>query len=454
MAGNQAITSFDYLIIGNSAAGVTAAEYIRAQDGEGSILIVSREPYAVYGRPLISYLLEGKTTEDRMGFKPDDFYMARNIDTLFGPQYEVVSLNAAGHQAVMRDGQAIGYGKCLIATGSVPFVPPIEGLEGRTNVFGFLTLDDAKSAWNAAREATAAAHEAGRKSRAVVIGAGLIGLKAAEAISYHVDEVVVLELAPRILPAVLDDRGAAILQGQLAGHGLDCRPGITASALQGEGAQVSSVALTDGSTLECDLVIAAVGVRPDTALAVGAGAEQGRGLVVGTDLKTTLADVYAAGDVTQVVNLLDCSKQPLALWPNAMRQGKVAGQYMAGSPDAEPFEGSFAVNAVDFYDCSLLTSGIINPAPEGGYEEQVFVQGKAYAKFVTKNGLLMGYILLNRPANAGIYTTIIEERIPLAELADDLFEETPINLDFPDDLRWKRLHAFYPSGLDKRGWKE
>lgn len=444
----------DYLIIGNSAAGIAAAEQIRAFDAEGSLTIVSREPHPAYGRPLISYLMEGKTDRGALGLKAPDFYEEQRIEALLGPSFEVLELRPDAHEAVLADGETIAYGACLLATGSVPFTPPIEGLTGRDNVFSFLTLDDALGLWDEARAVTARAHDGGRRSRALVIGAGLIGLKAAEALSHHVDEVLVLELAPRILPAVLDDAGAAILQELLADHGILCRPGVSAERILGDGPRATGAALTDGDTVECDLVVAAVGVRPNSALAVEAGAAQGRGLVCDERLRTSLPDVYAAGDVVQVTDLLDGSQRPLALWPNAMRQGRVAGQQMAGAPDAETFEGSFAVNAVDFFDASLLTAGIINPAEDSGCASSVTVDGARYAKFVTRDGFLVGYILLNRPANAGIYTALIEQRIPLDSLDPAIFDGAPANLDFPADVRWARLHKCYPANRDERGWKE
>ena len=444
----------DYLVVGNSAAGVTAAEYIRANDEAASVTIVSREPYPAYGRPLISYMIEGKTSEEKMWLKSADFYEQHGFKTIFGPEGEVTELSPDAHQVTMSDGSTIEYGKCLLATGSVPFVPPIKGLEGKKNVYSFLTLDDAKQAWAAAEAATAQSHAEGRTSRIVVIGAGLIGLKAAEALSHHVDEVLVLELAPRILPAVLDERGAEILQALLENKGIYCKPGVSASELLGEADRVTGALLTNGEQVDCDMVIAAVGVRPNSSLAVAAGAKQGRGLICDETLRTSLPDVYAAGDLVQVTDLLDGAQRPLALWPNAMRQGKLAGMHMAGVAEAEPFEGSFAVNAVDFFETSLLTAGVINPAEDSGCEVKLFVEGDRYAKFVTRDGALVGYILLNRPANAGIYTSLIEYRIPLSELEGDVFGEAPLNIDFPQKMRWERLHKCYPSNRDQRGWKE
>lgn len=452
-------TSTDYLIIGNSAAGVTAAEHIRAHDAHSSITLVSSEPYAVYGRPLISYLLEGKTDLNHIGFKPQGFYEQHHMLALVGPAFTATKLHAETHEVTLACGATISYGQCLLATGSIPFTPPIEGLDvgALENVTTFITLDDALAARDAIQHAQAQKTN-DEPLRVVVIGAGLIGLKAAEALSYYADEVRVLELAPRVLPAVLDTEGAQLLQQALLPHNILCTPGITASKVICEDGRAIAVELTDGSTIACDSIVAAVGVRPASTLAVEAGAAQGRGLIVNERLQTTLPDVYAAGDVTQVTDLLDGSKRPLALWPNAMRQGKIAGLQMAAQRNGyacdELFEGNFAINAVDFFDQSLLTSGIINPAPDSGCKETVVLTDTSYAKFVTREGMLVGYILLNRPANAGIYTSLIEQRIPLNTLDGTIFDEVPLNIDLPADLRWERLHKCYPQNRDRRGWKE
>lgn len=490
--------SADYLIIGNSAAGVTAAETLRACDAQASILMVSDEPYPAYGRPLISYLLEGKTDGAHLGYKSEDFYASRDIKTLFGPAHKVVKLDSVAHEVTCADGCVIAYGKCLLATGSVAFVPDIKGMDGRSNVHHFMTLDDALGAWEDVAAATERAHGEGRSSRVVVVGGGLIGLKAAEALSHYADEVVVFEHNRRILPAVLDAGGASIVQRLLEPYGIVCRPGMSTDALLGEGERVTAAHLEDGSVLACDAVVIAVGVRPASALAIEAGAEQGRGLVVGTDLQTTLPDVYAAGDVTQVTDRLNGAQRPLALWPNAVEQGRVAALHMAGAVDAPAFVDSFAINAVDFYDISLLTSGIINPPEEETTLVEDFAQlvgtcadgsrtagasanadsanvgasvnvvsdstsaslfkayvvedGDTYAKFVVRDDRLVGYVLLNRPEGAGVYTAMVENEVPVSTFGPGAFDRAPQNLDFPDEVRWARLHKGYPANRQKNGW--
>ena len=127
---------------------------------------------------------------------------------------------------------------------------------------------------------------------------------------------------------------------------------------------------------------------------------------------------------------------------------------MAGVPDAEAFEGGFAVNAVDFFDASLLTAGIINPPADAGFEVDVRVEEGSYAKFVMREGRLVGYILLNRPWNAGIYTALIDQRTALADLEGDPFGAAPENIAFSADARWERLHKCYPGDRNRLGWKE
>lgn len=449
------MAAYDYLILGNSAAAIAAVEQVRAGDPEASIRMVSPESFPAYGTPLISYLLEGKTDLEHMQLRPSDFYDVNNIETTFGPGYDAVKLDAEGHTVELSNGERIGYGKVLVATGSVPFTPPIKGLLGMKNMSTFLTLEQAMTCGEAVDAATEAAHAEGRTSRVIVVGGGLIGLKAAEALCSHADEIVVLEMAPRILPAVLDAEGAAILCDELSQRGITCKPGVTANEFVGDGEVISSALLTDETTLECDFVVAAVGVRPNSAILADAGATMGRGVITDERMLTSLPDVYAAGDVTQTTDLLDGSEKCLALWGNAVRQGRIAGAQMAGIKGAATYPGNFAVNSVDFFDETyLLTSGIINPAPDAGYTETVKAEGNTYTKFVSKDDRLYGYILLNRSQNAGIYTAIINHKIPLSSLDEDILSDVPRNLDFGSDLRWFRLHLGYPSNLDRHGWKE
>ena len=444
----------DFLIIGNSAAGISAAETIRQYRPEASILMLSNEPYPAYGRPLISYLLEGKSTEDSIWLRDADFYQRMSIDTLFGPDYAVVSLDAHAHAVTLGNGDTVAYGQCLVATGSYPFVPPCPGLEQQENVFTFTTLDQAKAAGEEAKAVTEAAHAEGRRSRVLVSGAGLIGVKAAEALSFLVDDILVVEPAPRVLMAVLDEHAIPIVLKEMETQDIICRTGVMAAEYVSESNRLIGARLTDATFVECDMVIMAAGVRPNSAFVVEAGAEQGRGLVVDENQRTTLPDVYAAGDVVQMENMLDGSLAPLAMWPNAIRQARIAALAMMGETARPDEKGNYAVNATNIFEVSILSCGLSNPPADGGYEEKVYADGDSYAKFVVKDGRLYGYALVNRPENAGMYTNLIAHATPLSEFTEDIFERPIENSDYTGDDRWNRLHKHYPSGLDRRGWKE
>lgn len=439
----------DCLIVGNSAAGVNAATAYLSAKPSDRVIVVGLEDRPAYGRPLISYMLEGKTSEELMGYGENG-----SEELLLGAEYEVVSLDAEKHEASLTNGDTVRYRVCLVCTGSVPFVPWIDGMDEVKDRCSFLTVEDALRAREAASAANERAHAEGRSGRIAVIGGGLIGLKAAESLVSYVDEVHVFELAPRMLPAVLDQKGSSLLQSSLESHGVYCHPGLSVSRVLTEDGFVRKLSLTDGAEFTCDAIVLAVGVRPNTALLEKAGAEIGKGVVVDGSLRTSLPDVFAAGDVTQVADSLSGAKRPLALWPIAVRQGRLAGLRMAGVEEGADFESAFAVNAVDFFDCSLLTAGLINPAAEDDCEETVRVDGRSYEKRVVRNGRLVGYILLNCPDGAGVLSSLVESGAVLADLDEACLENRWFNLAFDEDRRWARLHKGYPEFMDRLGRKE
>ena len=172
-----------YVIIGNSAAAVGCVEGIRQIDRTGSITILSSEAYHTYSRPLISYLLLGKTDEQRMKYRPDDFYQKNGCEVRLGAR--AASIDAGKRVVTITGGEEIAYEQLLVATGSKPFVPPMEGLETVKNKFSFMSLDDAK--------ALDAALAPG--GRVLIVGAGLIGLKCAEGIAKKAGSITVVDLS-------------------------------------------------------------------------------------------------------------------------------------------------------------------------------------------------------------------------------------------------------------------
>ena len=207
----------DYVIIGNSAGAVGCIEGIRSVDKAGKITLIASEPYHTYSRPLISYLLEGKTDLERMKYRPDSYYEAMGVQARLG--VKASAIQPQEHRVLLETGEEIPYDKLLVATGSVPLVPSMEGLEIVEKQFTFLSLDDAK-----ALEAALTP-----ESRVFLVGAGLIGLKCAEGIARRVKSVEVADLADQVLPSILDRESAVRVQSYLESQGLTFYLGDTAA---------------------------------------------------------------------------------------------------------------------------------------------------------------------------------------------------------------------------------
>ena len=234
-----------YVIIGNGTAAVGAIEGIRSADKVGPITVISTEPYHVYGRPLISYMLLGKTTEEKMlQYRPDDFYEKNNVTTMLGRT--VQHIDPKKQTVSLASGESVPYDRLCICTGSRPFVPPMEGLDTVENKTSFMTLDDAKHLNEMLGETN--------DKRVLIVGAGLIGLKCAEGIYQRVSELTVIDLAPRILPNVLTEVPAAIIQKHIESKGVKFLLGDSVAQFEPNKAHLKS-----GGTIDFDIL---VGRRP------------------------------------------------------------------------------------------------------------------------------------------------------------------------------------------------
>ena len=438
-----------YLILGNSAAAIAAVDAIRSIDEEGAITMVSPEDCLAYGTPLISYVLEGKTTVENAALRDERWYVENGVNRVFGAGKAAVTLDASAKVVTLEDGTQLPYDKLLVATGSTPSQPRVEGLpESAPNSFTFNTMSDAIGIMDYLHDDLAAKFAAGEEVNVIISGSGLIGAKAAEGICEHVTTTYLVGHAQRVLRKLLDEEASPLLEALMEQNGIVNVPGTVIVSVEcDEAGKVVRATLDDGRVLPCDILITAIGVRPNVGVLASAGAEVTRGAVVDEHLRTSLPDVYAAGDVANTHNTLLGEDVPLALWPTASDQGHVAGRHMAGDAEAT-FNGTFARNAVGFFgQMNILGCGIINPAPDApDIESVVSVEGSRYSKFNVRDGKLVGYLLMNRPEAAGIYTTIIKKGIPLAELPDDIFERTPEMRDLPRPLRDRSMLKGYVTG--------
>jgi len=402
-----------YVIIGNSAAGIGAVEKIRQLDKSGEIIIISSEPYHTYSRPLISYLLAGKTDEQKMKYRDDTFYERNNCLLLAGRSAQKIDPDTKC--VILDDGSEISYDKLLVATGSSPFVPPIEGLDTVPDRHTFMSLDDAKGLQASL----------GRDKDVLILGAGLIGLKCAEGILDKVKSITVVDLAPRILSSILDTDGAALVQEHLENKGIRF---ILSSGVKRFDRGVAE--LDNGSTVNFDILVIAVGVRPNTKLLSGI-AEIDRGIVINGRSETSAKDIYAAGDCTQTLDISSGQAKIMALLPNAYMQGECAGANMAGGDMS--FEKAIPMNAIGFFGLHIITAG--------SYSGDTYTDKKdgSYKKLFYSNDRLNGYILIGHVDKAGIYTSLIREQIPLSSIDFSLVCEKPGLMAFTREVRSCKL---------------
>lgn len=403
-----------YVIIGGSAAAIGCIEGVRSVDKTGEIILITGETEWNYSRPLISYLLEGKTTRDKMWCRPDSFFTRNGVTVKAGVL--ATALDAGDRTVRLSTGERLAYDRLLAATGSRPFVPPIPGLETVERTFCFQTLSDA----------SALAEALWPESRVLILGAGLTGVKCAEGIRGLCAQIAIADLAPRVLPAVLDDTAAAMVQARMEEKGVRFYLNDSAAAFRGNTARLQS-----GTELEFDVLVTAVGVRPNTQLVADAGGAVDRGILVDGRCATTLPDVYAAGDCAQGYDAVSGEKRMLPLWPNAVLQGETAGINMAGG--RADYTQGIALNASGVFGLHMITAG--------SYEGESFTVQRdgSYKRLVTADGVLKGVIMVGDVSRAGIYTDLIRKKKPLSEIDFDLIRESPQLMAFSQKDRRVQL---------------
>lgn len=429
-----------YLIIGNSTAAVGCAEGIRTLDKSGAITMVSQEKYQAYSRPLISYLLEGRTDERHMLYRSKTFYKDNGINLI--TEKSAVELDAKTKTVTLNDGTKITYEKLMNATGSHPFVPPMGGLDTLPKYFTFLSLDSAKELEKALA----------KKTRVLIIGAGLIGMKCAEGIADRCGGITIVEMAPRCLPTVLEEKAASIIQKKMEEHNISFdfgdsvkqfTPNYAKGTKEGDEASLSDknsfenngkkstlggTALTmNGKTIEFDVLICAVGVRPNTQLVEKAGGKVEKGIIVDENCHTTLPDVWAAGDCIVSHDITADVNRILAILPNAYMEGESAGINMAGGE--KPYNKAMPINSAGFFDLHMVTAG--------SYTGKCIDASKngEFRKFFIDNNLLKGFIIIGDVARSGIYTSLIRDKTPIDSIDFDTIKDEPRLLAFSKSRR-------------------
>ena len=387
-----------YVIIGIGAAGMTAARTLRelAPQDEIVMLSVDEKPHS---RCMLHKYLSHERDADGLNFVPDDFFTENNIWQI--PGQRVTKLDTRAKKVYYgTEGYACDYDKLLIATGAESFIPPVGDLRTAPNVFGLRHLSDAKAIDEKARTA----------KKVVIIGSGLVGLDAAYGLLEQKKEITVVEMAERILPIQLDEKGAAEYQKRFEKAGCRfCLGRKGADTVTNEKGEITHVVLDNGEKLECDMVIVAAGVRSAVAGFEDSGLAIDRGIKVNDYMQTSEQDVYAAGDVTGLSGI----------WPNAQKQGRIAAQNMVLGNKFMYVDRFAAKNTINFFGLVSLCVGVLNP--EEGDQVIARESRDQYERAIFRDHRLVGFLQQGDISHDGIYQYLIKNGIDLAGREEEIF---------------------------------
>ncbi len=254
-----------------------------------------------------------------------------------------------------------------------------------------------------------------------VLGGGLIGLRAAYALKNRGKDVSVFVKSGSILSQIIDKDAAGMMQKRIEEKGIKIFTGVAAKEITGAKA-VNGVALEDGSKHDCELVIIGKGVSPNIEIAKDAGIKTNRGILTDNFLKTDAEDIFAAGDVSETNDIALEESSINAIWPTACEQGRIAGLNMAGEKEA--YEGSLAMNSIEFFGLPVISIGITRPK-SNVYEELVKKDAarNIYKKVVLKDGIIAGVVFVNSIENIGVIGSLVKNKTDITGIKDIILED-------------------------------
>lgn len=433
---SQIKETVDYAIIGNSAAGVAAAESIRELDKTGKILIFSEEKYWNYSKPLITYFLEGTISSDRIHFKNNNFYRDNKIGIRLG---EVVkSVDTGKMSLTCNNGLRYEFKKLLIAGGGRPIIPEIKAVCNNTDnnksgkagnfltyinsgnyggiegIFTLTTLSDALKIKDFI--------EKNKITEISILGGGLIGLKSAEAFLKMGMTVNIIEIADRILSATFDRQASDIIEKRITDGGSNIYKKNTIEDILVTNKKISGCRLKDGRRIKCRLLVIAIGVIPNTDFIKKGSPEINRGIIVDDHMCTSVKDIYAAGDVAEATDILSGEKRNIAIWPLAVKQGYTAGINMAGGD--KKYSGGFFMNSVEILGIPTISMGLAGIDEKKCNNLEIYkdlnLVKNTYKKVVIRDKKIIGLIMVGNIERAGIYAGLIQNGIDVSGVKDNI----------------------------------
>ena len=403
-----------YLIIGSSHAGLSALDAIRVWDAEGSIMVLTQETQLPYSPTILPYLVSGETKPEMVFLRDAEGLERLGVDFEYGAR--VSGLDTAGHIVSLDSGKTVKYEKLLLATGASPVAPPIEGME-ETPYYVLRTLEDASGLRSACRDGKSA----------VVLGAGLIGMHAAENLAKAGMQVTVVEAMGQVLPGYFDAEAAGLIEKVFAAQGVKVLTGRKATRVAKSNGGCS-LEMGSDPALAGDILIVATGVSPNIAFLEGAGVEVDQGILVDEQMRSSAPDIWAAGDVAQAPGFFESEKGMNPTLPSAVEQGRIAGMDMAQDPELKPYKGRIAMNTYGFFGHRAFAVGMNmqDESADGVEVNRVSIEkNMQYQKLVLQEDRLIGASGINSALDPGILLQLIRRRIDLQNVKQ-VFADDPL----------------------------
>ncbi|MFA5119785.1 nitrite reductase large subunit NirB [Zavarzinia sp.] len=388
------------VVVGNGMAAGRVLEHLTEQaPGAYEITVFGAEPRVNYNRILLSPVLSGEKTFEQIVTHDDAWYAGRGIDLVKGR--EIVAIDRAARTVTAKDGTVAPYDKLLIAIGSMPFIVPVPGHK-LPGVVAYRDLDDVNTM-------LAAAEKGGS---AVVIGGGLLGLEAAAGLKMRGMEVTVLHLMPTLMERQLDVAAGHLLQQAMEARGIRVITRANTHSILGE-SRVTGVRLDDGTEIAADIVVMAVGIRPNATLAKAAGLAVNRGLLVDDHMRTDDPAILAVGEC------VEHRGQCYGLVAPLFEMAKVVAAQLAGDASAA-YEGSVTSTKLKVTGVDLFSAGDF---AEGEGREEIVLRDAArgvYKRLVIKDERLIGAVMYGETADGGWFFDLLRKGAPITEMRDTL----------------------------------
>jgi phenylglyoxylate dehydrogenase epsilon subunit len=393
------------IIIGSGTAALSALKQLRKAGCDDEVAVVAMEAHAPYSPMSLPYVVSGKVSQTDISMVPGGFF--EGMGATFVKGRRVTAVDAREQRICYEDGGTDPYDRLLIATGSDPIVPPVLAAGGAT---GFHVMDDCAALMEQLK--------GGR--RVVIVGAGLVAMEMAAALRSKAPEVTVVAPRERILRSYFDEEASTRIRALFAGSGVNVHLDWGEAVAVDRHGEQARVRFAQGNTVEAEVLLACIGVKPRIDLLAGSGIEigGGAGVLVDGGMRTNIPTIFAAGDVAEAADFFTGRKTVSPILPSAVSQGRIAGSSMADL--TAEYEGSLPMNTFNFFGHLAVSIG--RGAAVDGDEVLIGNGTDSYKRLVFSGDRLVGAAFLDEDVDAGVFQYLIRKKIATGRYREMILE--------------------------------